>query len=449
MKKTTNNPLNPTKHKGFNQANTTSAYYVYFLTVVEDEDFLNFAKQRIADGSYQISFMLRANEKLDDEIKDKILYGVKLLKNNFSDVEFKISFASTSRYYTCEEFKKLLEVKQNIKDHYKEDYELLFVDGYMEFTEKEILTANSRIKEVVNTIKKEKLSPLEAVLYVHTLLTQREYFKEEHENKNRSIYSVLNQKNIICTGFANIFAAIFLELNDPRIKVKEAVLNMDRGAWSHAVNNVYINDEKYGIEGYYYLDACANAENKNSTGLDYFMIPLTDIRYSYVNVGDKQFMFETMEGNLGNNTMPFNADAEYWGWDYVTSKKSGIKEIRNNNREVVLKSTIEFLNTDFANKFKAQFEDEFGDTTTEQEKLYAKIITNVVRGTIPINIYELEKAYAVIAKKFIKTYDLTPEEYAKIIIQQAIDNVPNAYWNSECCKNAFAEEYERQKVLQV
>ena len=160
-------------------------------------------------------------------------------------------------------------------------------------------------------------------------------------------------------------------------------------------------------------------------------------------------MFETMEGNLGNNTMPFNADAEYWGWDYETSRKAGIKEIRNNNREVVLKSTIEFLNTNFANTFKSQFEEEFGDTITEQEKLYTKIITNVVSRTEAISIEALEKAYTVIAKKFIKLKGVTAEEYAQIIIKKAIDNVPKAYWGSEYCKNAFAEEYERQKELGI
>lgn len=442
MQKIENNVLNPTISKGFNKANTNKAYNAYFLTVVDDLDFLNFAKSRVEDGSFHISFMLRANEELNEEMQKKILHGVKLLKENFIDVEFKISFASTMRYYSCEEFKKLLEIKQHIIENYNENFELNFVEGDMQFTEKEILTANSKISEVVNTIKNENLSPLEAVMYVHRLLTERTYFKDGEGYKNRNIYSVLNQKDIICTGFANLFAAIFLELNDPRIKVKEAVISMNNNSWYHAINNVYINDEKYAYEGYYSLDACANVQQNKPEGLDFFMIPIMDIPYSYKDVGNKRFVLETNEGNLGNNTIPFDVDAEYYGSAYNISHKLYGTEFKHKNSESVLDSTKEFLNTNLANKIKKQFENDYGEEVVEQEKLYSKVISKVLRTTKPISIADLESAYTVITKKFIKTKDISAEKYAQNVIMQAIDDVPNVYSNISLCQNEFAQEYK-------
>lgn len=441
MQKLENNPLNISKQRGFNTANTNHAYNAYFLTLEQDSDFVSFAQRRIEDGSYYICFMLRANETLNDEMQKKILHGINLLKSNFPDVEFKISFSNVMRYYTSEEFKKLLEIKQEIIKNYNEDYELLFAEGSLEFNEREILNANSRISEVVNTIKSENLSPIEAVMYVHTLLTEREYFMENNANKNRNIYSILNQKNIICTGFASLFSAIFIELNDPRIKVKEAAISFNRGSKFHAINYVYINDEKYGYEGYYSLDACANVENKMNHGLDYFMMPIGDVDYAY-RADNRKLVFETIDGNLGNNTIPFARDAEQDGWNYSVANPSTFN-IKRNYREKILEATKDFLNTNFANKFLKKHEDYYDETIEEQENLYSKVITNVVRETEPIKLEDIEKAFTVITKKFIKPTDMSAKQYANLIIQQTIAGVPKIFSQSYFCKNAFAQEYER------
>ena len=89
MAKIVNNPLKVDKLKGFNFFPGYPAYFSYYLTIIEDKDFIDYAKESIENSSYCISFSLRPNEKLNLELKKKILHGINLLKENFKDINFK------------------------------------------------------------------------------------------------------------------------------------------------------------------------------------------------------------------------------------------------------------------------------------------------------------------------------------------------------------------------
>lgn len=440
-----NNPLKVDKQKGFMKNSTTHAYNVWFVTEIEDKDFLNFAQKRIDDGSYTIFFFLRDGEVLDKDMQGKMQYGVNLLRKHYPDVEFSITFCSANRYYTSDEFKNLLQIEEFIQTNYNPEYNLRFAEGDRIYSKQEILTANAKISEVVNTIRRENLSPIEAVLYVHRLLTERIHVEDDDSDKNRDIYSVLNQRNMICTGFANLFTAIFTELNDPRIKVKTETLNMIGKAtgseFQHAINCVYIKDDKYKKEGYFHLDCDCNAINEvgHADGLNAFLVPSNDVEYMYKETTISCGIYtETLQGNLQNQTIPFKKNSgEVYG---VFNKLKG----KSHFRARVLNHTKEALNTDLGLKVKSKLEKE--KTYDTEEKLYLAVINYIVDNTEPIDLDTIESAYVVITKKFIKPEGVSAEEYARNVIQQAVDRA-GTFYDVEKCDNAFAKEYIKQHTI--
>ena len=187
-------------------------------------------------------------------------------------------------------------------------------------------------------------------MYVFHLLSERSYFQDEVADKNRDIYSILNQQNIICTGYANLFSAIFKELNNPNIKVKTETLAMRNGqnSWDHAINCVYINDEKYGYEGYYHLDS-SKEDHKQHINLNAFMIPSEDVKHSYIQSTNKRYLIlEAEQGNLENQTIPFEVDHE----EYYTFYNR-LKQKNPNFREDALRATKQFLDTPLCNQIKS------------------------------------------------------------------------------------------------
>ena len=117
-----------------------------------------------------ISFEMKPGVTFNDEVKGDIIRIVDKLKKSYKKDKFDFCFSTTSQYYNKEEFTKLLEVEEYIKQNYREDYELKFTGTDKVFTKEQVINANNKISEVVETLRKSKASPYEKVLYVHKLL---------------------------------------------------------------------------------------------------------------------------------------------------------------------------------------------------------------------------------------------------------------------------------------
>lgn len=128
------------------------------------------------------------------------------------------------------------------------------------------------IDEIVNKIKTYNYSPFEALMHAYDLIRDRFYVRED-ENDNysvsRDLTSVLLGNKIVCVGFANIFNVVANKLG-----VNSNVFIISSKKSGHARNLMYVNDEKYNINGLYFFDPtfdCKRDEENNFLlGYKYF-----------------------------------------------------------------------------------------------------------------------------------------------------------------------------------
>ena len=157
------------------------------------------------------------------------------------------------------------------------------------FTYNEVANADRIIKENVSEINKHNFSTLEKLLYAYLLVSAKLYNKEieekESSSQSRSIYGVLNSDKIVCTGFANYLKAISKELNDNNLKVfsnfvktKIVENNANTKFGLHENNIVYIKDDKYKIDGFYYLDPTWDSIKNGKNLLSYFLLEIGQIK---------------------------------------------------------------------------------------------------------------------------------------------------------------------------
>lgn len=141
------------------------------------------------------------------------------------------------------------------------------------FNYHDVFNANKKIKEYANDIRKNNYSPLEKLMHAYFIAQERNY-NEENEGKDsasisRSVYGVLNSDKVVCVGYSELLKSIIQEVDDPNVKVfpndvgmidiekdtKDETLKKAEPIFGYHQNNlVYIKDEKYKIDGFYYLD---------------------------------------------------------------------------------------------------------------------------------------------------------------------------------------------------
>ena len=145
----------------------------------------------------------------------------------------------------------------------------------------------AQLDTIVNRIKALNLSPFEQFLAVHDYAANRIY-KEVHwteeMHKSRALLNVMSGDNIVCVGYANIVKELCNRLAIDCKIIRGAYVNQNtrmREGDAHVANIVHIVDEKYGIDGYYFCDACWDSKNSPDQSYNtytYSAIPIQDIK---------------------------------------------------------------------------------------------------------------------------------------------------------------------------
>lgn len=245
------------------------------------KDYLKYREQN-QDLNFVMSFSWAnllnkdAYSKIDDLILELEILGVK--KENIIISAFK-----QNHRYTAKEWKLIQAISKRFEEA---GVAFGFDDLYKTFSVAEVENANQKINATVDQIRKSKLSPYEILLMGYLKVTEREYIEEmdgEHGSKSRSVYSILNNEEIVCEGYSEYLKAIIEKVGNENIHVyKNMVATSDDNKFIddyHANLIIYIKDEKYGIDGYYYLDPTWDSKEDNTVpNLAYFMVPITDIK---------------------------------------------------------------------------------------------------------------------------------------------------------------------------
>ena len=167
----------------------------------------------------------------------------------------------------------------------------------------EVDLAMSKVYEHVDFIEQNKFSPLEALLYSYFVATNKPYkleSKEEDLGASRSLYPIMTNDKMVCLGYCNLIKGIINNTNIGKDKIQlfdNSTTSYEKNKTElHATLVAYVKDDKYNINGYYYLDPTSDAElrlykrSKNrSFFFSSFMIPLSDMEYSTRELKEMKF----------------------------------------------------------------------------------------------------------------------------------------------------------------
>ena len=126
------------------------------------------------------------------------------------------------------------------------------------------------IKEKSDFIKSLNLSELEQIMVAYDMVRNRVYISSDSSDNcvSRDLKNVLFEKEIVCVGYANILNSILdnLGIVNYMISLSDKV---DKDNAGHVRNAVRVNDSKYNVSGYYYLDATWDSKDSED---DLFLI---------------------------------------------------------------------------------------------------------------------------------------------------------------------------------
>ena len=139
------------------------------------------------------------------------------------------------------------------------------------YTKSQVFNANNRVNNVVEKV--QNLSPFEKISYVYSWLTDRVYNENQFDfiNSDHFVHPLTSNK-IVCTGFSNIFIETLKKMGISAIQLTENVLSQKT---NHVSCMVYIKDDKYNIDGYYYFDPTWDSRKdklENNQKLKYFAV---------------------------------------------------------------------------------------------------------------------------------------------------------------------------------
>ena len=223
---------------------------------------------------------------LNKSLEDRIEYAYRKLKWKINKDNIIISFRHSSNAYvdsnvTCKRLYELTQKYPYIK--------LGIEDADITWDVYDIIKANQKLDDIADKIKKLDLSPAEQLLMAYFEVTGIPYQEEsEDENKNisRAIYSILNSNKIVCVGYVELLKEIMARVNKDNVVMFEncLMLNENGTDYSHMTAIVYLKDEKYNLNGYYYIDPTSDTKRKdepNKFALASFLVPLGMLRYSF------------------------------------------------------------------------------------------------------------------------------------------------------------------------
>ena len=166
---------------------------------------------------------------------------------------------------------------------------------------KQALVAYNKVNLLSKKVKAQKqLSVVEKLALCYSYITSRAYIADETSaGKTRDLISVLNNKEIVCVGYAKVFQNLCSQIGVRCDIVTLKSVDTKTGKVNyHASCRAYVNDPKYKVKGYFDFDPTFDArkpeqiKKNTSNTFSFFMMPIGDYannfnsRFSYQNKAD-------------------------------------------------------------------------------------------------------------------------------------------------------------------
>ena len=200
-----------------------------------------------------------------------------------------IKIQSNNLEYSVSDFENIVEMDAELAG---KGVSTSFVDMSEEYSVDESLNAFLKCKDYADYVNGTNASPFEKYLMIYRYLTTLVYKEnEEAPLKARQLISVMNGDDIVCVGYSKLLKFL---CNAVGIKCETQKLKTHTKGSSrvgiHQTNVVYIKDDKYGIDGYYYADSCWDSIKRNKEPFmryNYALLPVEDVKH----IKNKRFEF--------------------------------------------------------------------------------------------------------------------------------------------------------------
>lgn len=365
----------------------------------------------------KVCYLVYNKEKCNSEFNIELIeFYINKLKEKYigEDLVFNITYKLDANYMLdTNDCKKLEEIDNYLRDNL--ETELLISEKSSDFHAygfRKTLSANRKLDEVANSIKNattqingktEALSNFEKLMLAYEYVTN--YVYNEGGDVGHSTTShwvpVIEGDKIVCSGYASLLKALCDRIfNKDEVCVLENSLDVydkttKKFIAGHGNNVVFLKDEKYNIDGLFYLDPCWDSINKTTRQEkqhSYFCLPVKDI----LKYKKYTFSFSTFI-RLYLKQFP-----EY-------------KNIHNHDKKSIT-SEIEdmFMYFPYQDKLFADFYNwRFNNLT-----LYNKYISKEERDSVFKNTEKREKEIEIETKELLKEKDIEIVQLPQFAIEQ-------------------------------
>lgn len=173
--------------------------------------------------------------------------------------------------------------KNNININFKYD------NGEKEFSLKQVLDDEHFLQKAAEDIKSKNFSPLEELIAIYDIAKVFKPYSKENDRfsaKSRSVYEYLDNEYMVCAGYADLICNL-----GHRVGARCSKIRLDTTKEGHVRNYANIVDPKYGIDGYYAMDATWEQDGKLKVG-----------RYEQLRSTYEDFLLTTEEGRNNAET---------------------------------------------------------------------------------------------------------------------------------------------------
>lgn len=249
------------------------------------------------EKNVELTLWIGYDEYTKKTIKDIYTFISILLKKEIKSLDIKLFIPENG--LNKSDLQNLLDLSEVVNQ------DLIFMDPYDEgcFAEvslSQVIKAYRTMNDFIDKINSLNLSPFEKFLLVHDYVANRIYKPEDknvfqnNSEESRSFVNVMTKDNIVCVGYAQTVKEFCKHLGIECEYIAGAPLDeqgLSTNATGHAANIIHIVDEKYGIDGYYFCDACWDSkQSAEQTNRNYFYaaLPIQDIN----RIGQSKYFSE-------------------------------------------------------------------------------------------------------------------------------------------------------------
>lgn len=160
-----------------------------------------------------------------------------------------------------QDYKDIILLK-NIESEY--NLRIKYSGSFSNISFEEFVAMRETLNYFKNMILDANLSPLEQITFAYDLIKSFKYRESEDKSNSREIHSIIRDGKIVCVGYAVFFKQLLEELGMEAHCIDTVCHDEKDGKFLgfHTRNIVKVQDDKYGIDGYYAFDATFDS-NRN------------------------------------------------------------------------------------------------------------------------------------------------------------------------------------------